>query len=111
MLRSTNCASSWSAPLPGRINSNVCCCALRLTRFIILDSNSSPSCSSTSESFVGAETCNQFISLSMLDFHVHPDAPTIQVVRPRWYPAPQQSADQFALRQYQLGGGPESLTF
>src|SRR6266568_1141865 len=57
----TNCASSWNAPSPGRINSSVCCCALRPNTFVILGSNLLPSRSSISGSFVEAETCNQFI--------------------------------------------------
>src|SRR5712691_11146086 len=56
----TNYASRLNAPLPGRTNSSVCCCALRPHRFVISGSNSSPSHSSISESFVEAETCNQF---------------------------------------------------
>jgi hypothetical protein len=35
-------------------------CALRLNKFAISASNSLLSCLSTSESFVEAETCNQF---------------------------------------------------
>src|SRR5713226_9406591 len=57
----TNYASRLNAPLPGRTNSSVCCCALRPHRFVISGSNSSPSHSSISESFVEAETCNQFV--------------------------------------------------
>ena len=56
----TKCASPSRGPLPGRINSSACCCALRPNRVVILASNSSPSPSSISERFIKAETCNQF---------------------------------------------------
>src|SRR6266542_2381951 len=67
MLHFTNCASSWNAPLPGRINSSACCYALRPNRVIILVLNLSPSRLSISGSFVKVKTCNQFKGTAEVD--------------------------------------------
>src|SRR5712692_8747240 len=88
MTFSTNCASSLSAPLPGRINSSDCCCALRPNKFIISVSSFSPSRSSISGSFVEAETCNQFESkYQPQDKDCLRGIPNHPVVNVTWYDA------------------------
>src|SRR6266581_810063 len=97
MPHCTNCASSWNAPSPGRINSSVCCCALRPNTFVILGSNLLPSRSSISGSFVEAETCNQFYRKSRPFRSLPPPlgTPTFAIL----YMRPQRSPKKVTMRR------------